>query len=81
VKTKKTTYKVHRILEGPVQNDYGHFCVLVSAETSEFMGLVEFELSCDDEEGIEEIQRHLRTSIDPYVVEVEEPDEYYIYPH
>lgn len=81
MKSKKTTYKIHRILAGPVQNEEGHFSLLVSAETSEFMGLVEVEISCDDEEGVEEVRRHLRTSIDPYVVELEEPDEYYIYPH
>lgn len=81
MKSKNTTYKIHRILAGPVQNEEGYFSLLVSAETSEFMGLVEVEISCDDEEGVEEVRRHLETSIDPYVVELEEPDEYYIYPH
>lgn len=81
MKSKKTTYKIHRVLAGPVENEWGHFSLLVSAETSEFMGLIEFELSCDDKEGVEEVIRHLEVGIDPYVVEIEEPDEYYIYPH
>lgn len=81
MKTKLTTYKVHRILEGPALNDFGEYSALVLAETSEFMGLIKVHINCTEKEGLTEMQMHLDSKIEPYVVEIEEPDDYYIYPH
>jgi hypothetical protein len=65
--------KVHRILEGP-EEDNGYFWIVASTEQNGRM--IVDEIGTEDLEAIEDIVAHLKVSIQPYELEAEWVDDH-----
>lgn len=72
----KINFKVHRVLDGPREDDYGTWWLLCSVEDVDDQEMFDDEVPFISLDAAYKFKRHFETSIDPIILSFEVEDRY-----